>query len=383
MSPRALAAFKSLAYVSWFALLPAVFILTYALALHYGWTVSLLAILLPGWLLKTILHECGHWWAARWRGMIVSQVVIACVELQPRRRGVRWRFTRLQLRGVGGYVLAYPDAAGDMRRDLMGLSLGGPLTNLIATTLCGAVAWRLGHSPAQTLWVLWGLLHLGAFLFNLIPHQLAGGLGTDGLMWMRAWLNRFEDLPGSSFMEMQGRILRGTALNDLPAGLSQRLLEEPEPMPAMHDWLRMYAALERGELEQARTDFQALCVRVEGYEEPMQLALDDLLTLCRADLAFAGALELDPSRALASLTALNLNARVFWYVPHVPPRLRALAAALRGDIAVARAQLTCAARYADNSPFLATVSSEARLRQRIEAIIEQGVPAGPMSPPTP
>ena len=201
------------------------------------------------------------------------------------------------------------------------------------------------------------------------PTLLTGGVANDGLICVRAWLNRFEDIPGTAFMELQGRILSGTALRDMPAELLRRLLEEPEPMPAMHDWFQVHAALERGELEQAKAAFQALCARVEGYEEPQ--IMEGLLTLCRADLAFASALESGRSEAATELSALNLKAPFFWYAPHLPPRVRALAAALRGEVSLARTHLADAQRYADNSPYATTVASEAQLRQRIEAIIER------------
>lgn len=369
VSPRWLRAFKGLTHALWFVLLPAIFILTYALVSHYGIGVGLLGVLLPGWLLALIVHECGHWAVARWRGMLVVQVVIVWLEIQPRRRGLRLRRVRARLRGTRGYVVSYPDPARDPRRDTMWFTLGGPLANAFAAALCGLTAWWLGRSPAQALWVLWGLLHLLGFVFNLIPRTLGDVLGSDGLAWARLRFNRFEDLPGAAFSLVQGHLLRGGAIDAVPAAAMRRLAQEPAPMPALHDWLSMAAALDAGRLGDAEIGFEGLCARIEAYPEPTRAGLVDLLMIAWTDLVFLRVLQRGDADDLAALDDLSLDPAMFWYLPHVPPRARALAAARRGDLATARAQLARSRRYADNSPFLATVSSEARLRERIEAII--------------
>ncbi|MGH8082445.1 MAG: M50 family metallopeptidase, partial [Lysobacter sp.] len=345
----------------------------------YGIAWTWLAIFLPGLVLAVTVHECGHWAAARWRGMIVSQVVIGWLEIQPRRRGVRLRLVRGMTSGVRGYVLAYPGADRDMRRDLTWFALGGPIASLFAAVGCGMVAWQLGRSSAQSAWLLWGLLHLLGCVLNLIPRKLSNAMATDGLIWARARLNRFDALPGAAFLEIQGRILRGAPVRDLPTELLRRLLDEPEPMPSMHGWLWVHAALEAQDLDDADKRFEALRARIGELDPPMQLALAGLLAMVRVDLAFAHAIEQGEGGALTALDPLSLDAPGYWYAPHVPPRVRALAAALRGDAVEARRQLARAQRYAENSPCDFIVLSEAQLRERIEAIIERSPPSSSAS----
>ncbi|QWF15004.1 site-2 protease family protein [Lysobacter capsici] len=354
-------------------ILPMMFILAYALARqhHYGLPFVLTAILVPGWLSVLVVHEGGHWWVARRRAMTVTQVVIGPVEIQPRRRGVRIRLHRNRQRGVGGYVMAYPDPGRDMRRDLIALALGGPLANLAAALVLAVLAWWLGHSFAQAWCLLLGLLHLLAALFNLLPRSLNGAMVSDGLNVLRAYVNRVEDLPGATFMAINGRLLRGESAGDLPEALIRRLGEEPAPMPALHDWLTVYLALGAHELDAAEAALETLHARIDAYEEPIRQALGDLLIITQADCVFARALDRRGAEDLAAIAALDLDARGFWHAPQLAPRVRALAAALRGDSMAAREQLLRSRRHADNSAFASTVASEAGLRECIEAIIDE------------
>jgi hypothetical protein len=379
LSPRWLKVSSLVATFIGALILPLVFILAYALASQhrYGLSLVVAAVVLPGWLSVLIVHEGGHWWAARRRAMIVTHVVIGPVEILPRRRGVRLRLHRNRQRGVSGYVMAYPDSRRDLRRDLIALALGGPLANLAAAMLLGVLAWGLGHSFGQALCLLQALLHLAAALINLLPRVLNPAMVSDGLSALRAYFNRAEDLPGSTFMAINGLLLRGESVRDLPDALIRRLREEPAPMPVLEDWLAVYAALETEDLDAADAALETVRARIGAYEEPLRQALDHLLLMGRIDCVFARALQRRGDQDIASIQGLALDAREFWYVPHLAPRVRALAAALRGDRAEAYAQLLRSKRLADNSAIASTVANEARMRAYIEAIIDEtGIGAG-------
>jgi hypothetical protein len=337
---------------------------------NFGYAVLLVAI--PGVVLTVALHEGGHWLAARWRGMTVHSAVVLGCELQPRRLGLRVRAVRLDgaLKGLGGFVLVYPAPGRNRRGDWIWAYLGGAAANLVAAAAFALAAWAWGRSFGQVVWLLLAALQLIGVV-NLIP-RVTAGIANDGLNVARLLRNRVQDLPGMSLLEVNSHLLSGGTVADLPSGLRERLAAEPAPMPLFCEWLDIYAALEHDDGEQAQAAFERLCDS-EGAD-----ALAGVLTIAQADLAFRWALrEPDPARAAAGIDALPLSDSVFWYAPQFAPRLRALAAALRGDGADMEALLRQSQRYADNDPWPARRSLEAQARQAVRAAFAARTDAPP------
>ena len=130
--------------------------------LAFGWKFGL------GFTLAILIHEMGHYVAARMRGLKVDLPVF--------------------LPGLGAYVRWY--AMGISLEDLSGIALAGPFFGLLAAAGCGAVA-RILHEPQDTGGLFSALAHLGAWLnlLNLIPvFGLDGAQATYALDRTQRWL---------------------------------------------------------------------------------------------------------------------------------------------------------------------------------------------------
>ncbi len=369
------------------------------------WPTALFVVMLPGYLLTLAVHEGGHWAVARWRGMVVLQVMIGTLELQPRRRGVRWRWVARGLSGgLGGWVQALPDPRRDIGRDLAWLAVGGAAANLAAAAVCACVAAWLGHSVGQAVALLWMLLHLALATVNLVPMLLPGPQFSDGLYVWHALRMRGggPKPPHWSWGEVQWRLLHGEPASALPPALLRSLERAPWPLPACVDWLGCCAALERMDLEASQAATERLQQRVDehhrraaadplaataaapapppGEAAPVQDEADGLLTLCRLSHAFASAVVRPQQRpqALSDLLGHVEFASQLWSEPQLAPRIRAMIAALLDDPVQARRWLAKSRRLSENSQFPAVAVNDAQVRAQVEAVLaERGAGRAP------
>ncbi|MBD8872857.1 site-2 protease family protein [Rhodanobacter sp. DHB23] len=86
-------------------------------------------------LATVIIHELGHYAAARWAGMTVMQVRFGRIEVISQQRGWRVRWSTRQKIRVGGLVSAACDPGRPMRPQVLCLAAGGPLANLVAVAI--------------------------------------------------------------------------------------------------------------------------------------------------------------------------------------------------------------------------------------------------------
>lgn len=136
-----------LSFVGFFAIYWAIF----------GWQFGL------GFTLAILLHEMGHYVAARRRGLKVDLPVF--------------------LPGMGAYVRWY--SLGVNLEDLSSIALAGPFAGLLTALLCGGIAVATG-SPLFS-----ALAHVGAWLnvLNLVPVLgLDGAQATYALDRTQRWL---------------------------------------------------------------------------------------------------------------------------------------------------------------------------------------------------
>jgi Zn-dependent protease len=123
----------------------------------FGWQFGL------GFTLSILVHEMGHYVAARRRGLKVDLPVF--------------------LPGLGAYVKWY--SMGVTLETLSGIALAGPFFGLLFAIACGAIAWTTG-SPLFA-----ALAHVTAWLnvINLVPILgLDGAQATYALDQLQRWL---------------------------------------------------------------------------------------------------------------------------------------------------------------------------------------------------
>jgi len=317
-----------------------------------------------------LVHECGHWLAARWRGMSVAMVVIGPVELQPRRRGLRARLrVRSEARkGLGGWVVAFPDPRRRLRRDGLWLAAGGSLVNLAFAALCLIGGLLLEPSYLRSaLWLI-AAMNAGIGALNLMPYLVGGHTPSDGLILWRLAHNRYRDVPGATLKLLMGHLAAGLPAQALDPALLRRMAAEPEPMPLLADWLDFENALRGDDPTAIAAALARLREREAGYAPALRESIGDLVAVCELQDAFRRALD-GEADAARSLAAFDLRRPGMWRAPHLAPRVRALSAALRGEAALARAELERSRRYADNDPVPGVAEYEAGLRERVAALI--------------
>ncbi len=158
-----LAKIKSLLFI----LLKFKFILSFAgfflvYGMIFGWKFGL------GFAVAILIHEMGHYVAAKMRGLKVDLPVF--------------------FPGLGAYVRWY--AQGITLETLSGIALAGPFFGLLSAVAFG-VAARLLHEPRETGGLFSALAHVSAWLnlMNLIPvFGLDGAQATYALNRMQRWL---------------------------------------------------------------------------------------------------------------------------------------------------------------------------------------------------
>lgn len=132
--------------------------------LLFGWKFGL------GFTVGILIHEMGHFVAARRRGLKVDMPMF--------------------VPGLGAYVRWYSDAMGTSLEDRSAIALAGPTFGLLFAAICGGIAiWTGEFATKPGLWS--ALAHVGAWLnlFNLIPVYIFDGEKASlSLNRMQRWL---------------------------------------------------------------------------------------------------------------------------------------------------------------------------------------------------
>ncbi|RNF85171.1 M50 family metallopeptidase [Montanilutibacter psychrotolerans] len=316
----------------------------------------------PVYVAVVAVHEFGHWLVARALGLRPLQVRIARWTLQPRRVGVRMRVLP---RGEGwdGYVVVHPKPGVTTEREWVALLLAGAGANLVAMLVCGV--WAGASDGAfSVLLNLFALMNLQTAISALVP--TAKPRPNDGLMAWQLMRGGRLSVPGDEFALLNARSVHGVTADQLPEHELAALGRQPAPMPLFHDWLRLKAAQNRGDWAAA----VALAPQIERNEAAMPPAMRELLDgasmALRVELAFSAAML---SRCPQPLETLPRGKGELWELPHLPPRLQALKAALAGDVAGCERALERSRRMADNSVDLSLRRSEKRLRAAVRAVL--------------
>lgn len=337
-----------------------------ALALGDAGSVVFLPLLLvmPLMLAAVVIHEGGHYLAARSAGMTVLRMGIGRVELMPQRHGWRIRWAARGKIKAAGYVIATHDPARPLRTQSLRMIVGGPGANLVAAVIVGLLAlpW-LPHAVAW-LTLAFALVNATVGLANLIPSSR--GLGSDGLLlWL--WRDRQrEHSPQLAHVRLLALTVSGLTADRLPQDHLAELDGQPAPMPMVALWYRLKAHQNRGEWQQAAAAQAAFEQLSQALPPAMKRDLADFLACIRTELAFSRAMrDTDGGGLVDGL----LPKQATWSAPVLWPRCLALRALLEGDRTKAQCLLDEVQQLAGQSLDRALAPSEALIRHRMLALV--------------
>lgn len=315
------------------------------------------------WLVTLLVHEGGHYVAARHAGMTVLRVRVGRVELQPQQRGWRVRWALPQKIHAAGYVTAVHDPSRPLRGQSLRMIAGGPGANLLVAIILGPVAWWCLPHAAAWLTLAFALLNALTGLANLVPGSR--GLASDGLQLL-LWRNRqLEFGPLFAHARLLALTVAGVTADRLPEDQLALLDAQPAPMPMVALWYRLKARQNRGEWEAAaaqQTRFEHLQAELTPA---LRSGLAEFLACIRTELAFSLAMR---DRDAAGLMDNLLPEKSRWSAPALWPRCLALRALLEGHLAEGRRLLGEAQCVAEQSLDRALPLSEALIQRRMLAL---------------
>lgn len=320
-------------------------------------TALALAALLVG--INVVVHECGHFLAARRMGLRVMQWRLGPFELIARRRGFRLRWHRAAKGTPVGFVHAVPPPQAPMRRAFLVTVAAGPLADFAAAVIVAGAGLLLPGAVAGPAFAF-VLISLNSVLVNLYPLP---GEGNDGALLRFWWRHRDEQVPGLAGMRLLALTVDGTTADRLPAEELQAL-ETTAPWSVA--WYRAKAAQLCGDWAAARQEWQWLADWFDRLAPAQRDRLRDFRHQALAEQAFTLALA---ARDPAPLRVPHLlPADVVWRLPSLHARCAALQAALDGDASACTRWLDLAQRHAEDDADRALASAEARLAAAVRAI---------------
>jgi hypothetical protein len=321
------------------------------------------------------VHEAGHLLGGAVTGSHALGAFVFGTEFRRTRRGWRMRWTHRLRRGSLGLAIVLPASGAHPRRSSVWLLLGGPLANGLLAVVCIGTVALIDPAPAENLLVSAFLLNLVGLVANLLPFSTFGR-STDGLQLLALRKHDPGAMPGAAYARLQALSLEGVQAQALPESLLQTLESfEPPNGLLVASWYRIIAARNVGDWQAMLERGDAFAARLDVIEDPTsRAAWAPLQRQIEAELVFGRAMSMADAAPLDAWLDEHADAwrRDFdWYVPHVLPRLEALAAALHGDRSRAVDALARSRDSAEQAYDRAARAAEATLRERIEALIPE------------
>ena len=314
--------------------------------------------------LAVAIHELGHWAGARAGGMTVYFVYVGPVQMQPLRRGlrVRWRKPESKAQGM---VRAFPDPHRPIRRQLLLITLAGPIANLLAAFVLGAagVVWITSWCGVALMG--FAVLNLALAIGNLLPTERTSA--SDGLVILRALRIVDEDAPELILMRLNGMAIKGATVDELPLADVAKLEAMAMPMPLVHLWYSIKRHQHAEEWRQAADLQQRFDALVAEVPDASKRKLANFLASITCELRFCRAMMGLP---LTEPIDQGLSDDLDWLAPSLRPRCQALAAIREGKSDLARSRLADSERWASRSIDLSLERSEKILRRAM--LVELG-----------
>jgi len=303
------------------------------------------------------IHELGHYVAAKWAGMTVTQVRVGRIEIIPQQRGWRIRWNSGQKIKVSGFVVGVCDPQRSMRRQALVMVAGGPVANLVMAAVVAALAVLWSSSAASLPVWAFAIFNAGGCMLNLLPTYR--GTGSDGMLLLFWRQKLVEQSPLLAFTRLQALSIAGITADQLPVDQIAMLDSQVMPAPLTALWYRLKAHQNRGEWQQAAQLQEVYDRLMQGLPDAIRITLTRAYAALRTELAFSHAMH---SRDATGLSDNLLPKAVAWTIPSLWPRCLALRALLTGDIASAKRLLDNVRQLAEQSIDKALPQSEAMIR---------------------
>ena len=250
-----------------------------------------LLFVLTIWLMATLVHEAGHFLAARAQRMTVSEIRIWWLVLAARHRGYRVRIVR-STAWVGGWIKATV-GPGSVRRQMLVFILGGPACNILFGSASVSLVW-LSYTRhwlvTAAIFASLALTNIYLGIGNLLPVGIK--IPSDGSRLYHWLFESHKDPAALALVRLMGLSVQGQRARDYAADDLRLLAESPMPVRKLVGrWLMLRGAIDRGDAPQARRIFEDCRAVYERCSTEERKKLEGTWRHCLLESAYLDALH--------------------------------------------------------------------------------------------
>lgn len=235
---------------------------------------SAILVALAALYLVLLTHELGHLLFGKLAGMRPFLLITGPLKLVATQKG--WQVslnTNLSL--AGGLAACMPVSIDTLRKDLLWLAAGGPITSLLGSLL-GFLLYLF--VPDGSGWGFFGLLFgftaAAIFIVTLVPAKTSGYM-TDGAQILSLLRGGLEVEQLALILLLQAESLNGVRPRDYSPEILQRLLSiRSNPMiDSTVNLLAYYHHLDRGDVTQAGQALDSVLASENDLPEGLKQAV--------------------------------------------------------------------------------------------------------------
>lgn len=254
---------------------------------------QIILIALAAIYLALLAHELGHLLAGKLIGMRPFLLITGPLKVFATQKGLQIGLNR-NLSLAGGLAACLPQKTDQLKRQLLIIAAGGPLSSLLGSLFGLTLFFMLPpESPWKYAGFLFGVISLVIFAVTIIPGKTAG-FQTDGGQIL-SLLRGGQDVEHRALLViLQAESLNGIRPRDWSTDILRRVLElRTTPMlDAVAGLMRYYYALDSGDLPCAEESLQTLLTNEaqlpEGLKQAVYLEQAFFVALHRSDAHTAG-----------------------------------------------------------------------------------------------
>lgn len=235
---------------------------------------SAILIALAALYLVLLTHELGHLFFGKLAGMRPFLLITGPLKLIATQKG--WQISlNTNIALAGGLAACMPVRTETLRRDLLWLTAGGPITSLLGSLLGFLLyAFVPDGSSGSFFGLLFGVTAGAIFLVTLIPAKTSGFM-TDGAQILSLLRGGIEAEQRALILILQAESLNGVRPRDYSPEIFQRLLAmRCNPMmDATVHLLAYYHLLDRGDVAQAGQALEQVLASEKDLPEGLKQAV--------------------------------------------------------------------------------------------------------------